>query len=98
MMKDLVKRLQEKEEKMIEIRRHLHEHPELSFQESETPKYITDFYKDKDCEVKTNVGENGVKVTIDSGNPGKQLRLEQTLMHYQSKKILDCHLRLKMMV
>ena len=25
-MKDLVKRLQEKEEKMIEIRRHLHEH------------------------------------------------------------------------
>ena len=32
MMKDLVKRLQEKEEKMIEIRRHLHEHPELSFQ------------------------------------------------------------------
>ena len=75
MMKDLVKRLQEKEEKMIEIRRHLHEHPELSFQESETPKYITDFYKDKDCEVKTNVGENGVKVTIDSGNPGKTIAI-----------------------
>ena len=38
MMKELVKRLQEKEEKMIEIRRHLHEHPELSFHETETPR------------------------------------------------------------
>jgi hypothetical protein len=39
-------------------------HPELSFKEQETPKYIADFYKDKDCEVETNVGPNGVKVTI----------------------------------
>ena len=40
---------------MIEIRRYLHQHPELSFKEQETPKYIADFYKDKDCEVETNV-------------------------------------------
>ena len=25
---------------MIEIRRYLHQHPELSFKEQETPKYI----------------------------------------------------------
>ena len=56
MTQDLVKRLQDKEERMIEIRRHLHEHPELSFKETETPKYIADFYKDKDCKVETNVG------------------------------------------
>lgn len=47
MTKDLVKRLQDKEERMIEIRRHLHEHPELSFKEEETPKYIADFTKIK---------------------------------------------------
>lgn len=48
--------LEQKNEKMIEIRRYLHQHPELSFHETETAKYIADFYKDKDCVVKTNVG------------------------------------------
>ena len=60
---------------MIEIRRYLHQHPELSFKEQETPKYIADFYKDKDCEVETNVGPNGAKVTIDSGKPGKTIAI-----------------------
>lgn len=75
MAKGLVERLQGKEKRMIEIRRHLHEHPELSFHEEETPKYIADFYKDLDCKVETNVGPNGVKVTIDSGKEGKTLAI-----------------------
>ena len=75
MNKQLINTLQEKEERMIEIRRYLHQHPELSFKEQETPKYIADFYKDKDCEVETNVGPNGVKVTIDSGKPGKTIAI-----------------------
>ena len=41
MIKDLVQRLQDKEKRMIEIRRHLHEYPELSFHETETPKYLS---------------------------------------------------------
>lgn len=56
MMEDLVQRLQNKEKRMIDIRRHLHEHPELSFHETETPKYIADFYKNKECKVETNIG------------------------------------------
>ncbi|WP_270234734.1 M20 family metallopeptidase [Staphylococcus warneri] len=75
MSNTLVERLREKEDRMIEIRRYLHQHPELSFKEVETPKYISDFYKDKDCKVETNVGQNGVKVTIDSGKPGKTLAI-----------------------
>ena len=75
MNKQLINTLQEKEGRMIEIRRYLHQHPELSFKEHETPKYIADFYKDKDCEVETNVGPNGVKVTIDSGKPGKTIAI-----------------------
>ena len=39
MIKDLVQRLQDKGKRMIEIRRHLHEYPELSFHETETPKW-----------------------------------------------------------
>ncbi|QDW83617.1 amidohydrolase [Staphylococcus pasteuri] len=75
MSNTLVEKLREKEDRMIEIRRHLHQHPELSFHEEETPKYIADFYKDKDCKLETNVGPNGVKVTIDSGKPGKTLAI-----------------------
>lgn len=75
MSNTLVELLREKEDRMIEIRRYLHQHPELSFKEVETPKYIADFYKDKDCKVETNVGQNGVKVTIDSGKPGKTLAI-----------------------
>lgn len=36
-----------KKDLMVEIRRHLHANPELSFQEVETAKYIEDFYKEK---------------------------------------------------
>ena len=41
MNQELIKRLREKESKMIEIRRYLHEHPELSFHETETPQYLS---------------------------------------------------------
>ncbi|WP_411843173.1 M20 family metallopeptidase [Salinicoccus sp. HZC-1] len=71
----LMDRLKDKEERMVEIRRHLHENPELSFQETETAKYIAEFYEEKDVEVETGVGGNGVKVTIDTGTPGKTLAL-----------------------
>jgi amidohydrolase len=75
MVKRLIDILKEKEKRMIEIRRYLHQYPELSFHEEETPKYIEDFYKDKDCEVETNIGPNGLKVTIDSGKPGKTIAI-----------------------
>lgn len=71
----LMKRLEEKEDRMIEIRRYLHAHPELSFQETKTAQYIQDFYKDKDCHVRANVGGNGIVVTIDSGKPGKTVAI-----------------------
>lgn len=74
----LIKALKEKENRMIEIRRYLHQHPELSFHETETAKYIANFYNDKglDVAVETDVnGEHGVIVTIDSGKPGKTLAI-----------------------
>ncbi|TDL38321.1 amidohydrolase [Macrococcoides bohemicum] len=75
MNKQLIEALTQKEEKMIEIRRYLHQHPELSFQEEKTAAYIIDFYKDKDVQVETNIGERGIKVTIDSHKPGKTLAI-----------------------
>lgn len=68
--------LQQKEAELIRIRRHFHEHPELSFQETETAKYIADFYADKDCDVQTKVGGgNGILVDIQGGKKGPFLAI-----------------------
>lgn len=70
--------MRQKEARMVEIRRYLHQHPELSFQETQTAKYIADFYKKQnlDVAIETNIGgENGVIVTIDTKKPGKTLAI-----------------------
>ncbi|WP_077325099.1 amidohydrolase [Virgibacillus siamensis] len=76
MKNELMKMLEERKDEMIEIRRYLHEHPELSFKEEKTAAYIADFYKGKDVEIETNVGNgHGIIVTIKGGLPGKTLGL-----------------------
>ena len=45
-------------DELIEIRRHLHQHPELSFQEENTKKYIADYLENLGIEVKKDVGGN----------------------------------------
>lgn len=72
----IFKRLEVKEDRIIQIRRHLHEYPELSFHETETANYIAEFYEGKDCTVKTNIGGgNGITVDIKGGKPGKNLAI-----------------------
>ncbi|QCJ42686.1 amidohydrolase [Bacillus sp. S3] len=76
MRNQLMGMLEARKEEMIQIRRYLHEHPELSFKEEKTAQYIADFYKGKDVEVKRNVGNgNGLIVTIQGGKPGKTIAL-----------------------
>ncbi len=76
MMKErLFALLESKKDMMVAHRRHLHMYPELSFEEKQTSQYILDFYKDKDVLVQANVGGYGIKVTIDSGKPGKTIAL-----------------------
>lgn len=88
--------LQERKDEITQIRRHLHEHPELSFHEAETAKFIQDFYKGKNVEVATEVGNgHAVIVTIKGGKPGKTIALradfdalpieEQTDLPFKSK-------------
>jgi amidohydrolase len=76
MRQQLMEMLEGRKEEIIEIRRYLHEHPELSFEEVNTSKYIEDFYKGKDVQVDTNVGGgHGLIVTIKGGKPGKAIGL-----------------------
>ncbi|EMF2334307.1 TPA: amidohydrolase [Listeria monocytogenes] len=92
----LMNMLQERKDEITQIRRHLHEHPELSFHEAETAKFIQDFYKGKNVEVATEVGNgHAVIVTIKGGKPGKTIALradfdalpieEQTDLPFKSK-------------
>ncbi|MDW0110784.1 M20 metallopeptidase family protein [Sporosarcina aquimarina] len=60
---------------MVSIRRHLHQHPEVSFHETNTAKYIQDFYKDLGVEYRSNVGENGVVARVEGSKPGKTVAL-----------------------
>jgi amidohydrolase len=72
----LMNMLEARKEEMVQIRRHLHENPELSFKEEKTAQYIIDFYKGKDMSIQTNVGNGlGIIVTIEGGKPGKTIGL-----------------------
>ena len=96
MKEQLMKMLEERKGEMIQIRRYLHENPELSFEEEKTAQYIIDFYKGKDVEIQTNVGNGyGIIVTITGGQPGKTIGLradfdalpivEETELPFKSK-------------
>lgn len=76
MREKLIDMLESRKDEMIKIRRYLHENPELSFREEKTAQYIEEFYKGKDVEIETNVGNGyGIIVTIQGGQPGKTIGL-----------------------
>ena len=62
-------------DELIEIRRHLHQHPELSFQEENTKKYIADYLENLGIEVKKDVGGNGLLGYIKGGKEGPTIAL-----------------------
>jgi amidohydrolase len=72
----LMNMLEARKGEIVQIRRHLHENPELSFKEEKTAQYIIDFYKGKGVSIQTNVGNGlGIIVTIEGGKPGKTIGL-----------------------
>lgn len=81
-------------EEIISIRRHLHKHPELSFEEVETPKYIAEFHEQLGHKVKTGVGGNGVLAYLKGNHEGPTVALradfdalpihEETNLEFQS--------------
>lgn len=76
MQNKLIQMLERRENEMIKIRRYLHEHPELSFKEEKTAKFIAEFYKGKDVDMVTNAGNGyGIIVTIKGGKPGKTVAI-----------------------
>ncbi|MFJ7668177.1 M20 family metallopeptidase [Lysinibacillus sp. NPDC097195] len=62
-------------DEMVAIRRHLHMHPELSFQEQETANYIIEYYQKLGVPVEPNVSGYGLIARIKGSKPGKRIAL-----------------------
>lgn len=94
-MEKLYELLNEHFDEMVEIRRHLHQNPELSFEEIETPKFIAEYHRKLGHEVRTEVGGRGVVAKLQGAKPGPTVALradfdalpiqEETGVEYQSK-------------
>lgn len=81
------------ESDMVETRRYLHQHPELSFQEEKTYQFILDRLKSYDgIEIKERVGENddndgkGIFASFGSGHPHIAFRADFDALPIQDKK------------
>ncbi|TWT06906.1 amidohydrolase [Planococcus sp. CPCC 101016] len=70
---ELTQRIELLYPEMVETRRHLHMHPELSHQEIATPAFIADRLEEMGVEVRRGVGGRGVVGTIRGGKPGKTI-------------------------
>ncbi|MHA6250834.1 M20 metallopeptidase family protein [Oceanobacillus sp. CAU 1775] len=74
-MEKLYTTLDELYDEIVKIRRHLHENPELSFQETYTAKYIAEYQEHLGHEVRRNVGGNGVVAYLKGDKPGPTVAL-----------------------
>ncbi len=55
---------------LLEIRRDIHAHPELGFQEKRTAGIVADYFRRLGLEVRTSVGKTGVIGVLHGGKPG----------------------------
>ena len=75
MLDALIERLEGLFGEMVELRRHLHMHPELSFHEDRTPAKIADYLESLGIEGRTGVGGRGVVGVLEGARPGKSIAL-----------------------
>jgi len=71
----LDKQAGEMEQKVIEWRRHIHQYPELSNQETKTAAYIAEHLRSLGLKVQTGVAKTGVVALLETGKPGLVIAL-----------------------
>ena len=75
MIEKMFARLEEVYPELVDFRRDLHMYPELSHQEVNTPKKISNYLTALGLDVRTEVGGRGVVGTLKGGKPGKTVAL-----------------------
>lgn len=73
---DLLSIVDQAEPMVIEWRRHVHQNPELAFEEVETAAYIADALRNmKGMDVQTGIAKTGIKAVLKGGRPGPVVAL-----------------------
>ncbi len=75
LLNEINEKLNEGFEEMVGWRRHMHQHPELSFEEEKTARYIQGKLQSFGLEVKTNIGGHGLIGVLEGDQPGKTVAL-----------------------
>src|SRR5437762_7412103 len=60
---------------VVDLRRHFHKHPEVSFSEHETTLYLKERLREMGLDLETCPTETGAVALLDTGRPGKTVML-----------------------
>ncbi len=60
-------------QELVKIRRHLHANPELSFEEHQTAKYVSDKLREYGLSPQEGIATTGVVVHVEGKNPNKKV-------------------------
>ncbi len=90
-LKDKIKKLADTYfDELVSIRRHLHAHPELSYEEVVTSKFISKKLTEFGIEHQTNIGGHGIVGLIKGKNAGKKiiaLRADMDALPIEEKNV-----------
>lgn len=70
-MNDWLKFANEMADQLVAMRRQIHQHPELGYQEEKTASFLADILRQAGIEVQTGVGQTGMVATISGRHPGR---------------------------
>ena len=82
---------------IVKIRRHLHKHPELSFYETETSKYIKDVLNQWEIPFFEGIANNGIVVNLEGKDPLTSiiaLRADFDALPIEEKNEVSYHIRI----
>lgn len=60
---------------VVDLRRYFHQHPEVSFREHDTSRYLTERLRELGLDMKTCPTDTGAVALLDTGRPGKTVML-----------------------
>ncbi len=74
-MNDWLKSANELADQLVAMRRQIHQHPELGYQEETTASFLADILRQAGIAVQTGVGRTGMVATISGQQPGRVVAL-----------------------
>jgi len=81
---------------VVDLRRYFHKHPEVSFSEHETSRYLTERLRELGLDLKKSPTETGAVAVLDTGRPGRtvMLRADIDALPINEESGVDFHSRI----